>query len=142
MSFNYIHVSVFLMKEVRHETEKYEFSIEVKLERELDSEDTEFESQFSASTSSAVKMNTGVLTEGLGENTEGEGKCKHLACGLYQWQSLGLLFTEAPLHLTWSSWSKWIIDEEMFDVKKKNPTFLPSSRFFHTSYPGLFFFSP
>ena len=56
------------MKEVRHEIGKYEFSTEVKLERELDSEDTEFESQFSAS--SAVKMNTGVLTEGLGENTE------------------------------------------------------------------------
>lgn len=42
----------------------------MKLERELDSEVTEFESQFSASTSSAVKMNTGALTKGLGENTE------------------------------------------------------------------------
>ena len=94
MSFIYIHVSVFLMKEVRHEIGKYEFSTEVKLERELDSEDTEFESQFSAS--SAVKMNTGVLTEGLGENTEWEGKWKHLVCGLYQWQKPGLLFTEAP----------------------------------------------
>lgn len=58
------------MKEVWHETEIYEFSAEVKLERDLDSEVTEFESQFSASTSSAVKMNTGVLTRGFGENTE------------------------------------------------------------------------
>ena len=70
MSFIHTHVSVYLMKEVRHETEIYEFSAEVKLERELDSEVTEFELHFSASTSSAVKMNTGVLTRGLGENTE------------------------------------------------------------------------
>lgn len=56
-----------MTKEVRcTETEKYVFSAEEKLERELDSEDIRFESQLkflalSASISSAVKMNTGVL---------------------------------------------------------------------------------
>ena len=56
-----------MTKEVRCiETEKYVFSAEEKLERELDSEDIRFESRLkflalSASISSAVKMNTGVL---------------------------------------------------------------------------------
>lgn len=143
-----------MMKEVRYnETEKYEISAEVKLERELDSEDLRFESWLVFLSwpliSLAANMNRGVPSHRLAKSIAWEDTGKHLACGLHYSWGVHQVRTLAcsprkPQHLTHGLAEVFVeqinpllINKPLLFKKKKNPKprpppvfFLPLNRLF------------